>query len=97
MSRGYSDGSYSRSASWMMTMSPVTRPMAARTAAPFPRFRGRKSSVRRLSGVSGMAAWTSSSAVGVPSVEPSSTTMISFGMRTAMTRSSSVRTVATSL
>ena len=71
--------------------------MAVRTAAPLPRLRARKRSTRRFAGVSGIAARSSSSTARVPSVEPSSTTMISFGMATAMTRSSRVRTVPTSL
>ena len=37
---GRSRGSYSRSASWMATMSPVAAANPARSAAPFPMFRG---------------------------------------------------------
>ena len=42
ISRGYSAGSYSRSASWMTTTSPVTWRTAVRTAAPLPWFCGWK-------------------------------------------------------
>src|SRR5437870_5106419 len=97
MSRGYSAGSYSRSASWMIAMSPLTCGTAALTAAPLPWLCAWKTSTRRFAGVSGVAARSSSSTTRVPSVEQSSTTMISFGMGTAMTRSRRVRTVPTSL
>ena len=47
--------------------------------------------------MSGTSARYSASTSAVPSLEQSSTTMTSFGIGTARTRSSSVRTVATSL
>ena len=40
MTRGRSCGSYSRSASWMTTMSPVAAAKPARSAAPLPMFLG---------------------------------------------------------
>ena len=73
-------GSYSRSASCTMTMSPVLIDSAWRIAAPLPRFSGWRyswsmrpcaSSVSRIS--------------CVPSVERSSTQMISFGIGVART------------
>jgi hypothetical protein len=70
---------------------------AVRTAAPFPWFTSWKRKVQALSPVAGSDARSSSSTCRVPSVEQSSTMMISFRMGTAMTRSSSRRTVPTSL
>src|SRR5215468_6767497 len=97
MSRGYSRGSYSRSASWTTAMSPVMCAIAVRTAAPLPWLRSWCTTTRRNSGSSGTLARYSWRIRVVPSVEQSSTTTTSFVIGTARTRSSSVRTVPASL
>ena len=63
---GQSSGSYSRSASWMSTRSPVTCARPVRIAAPLPRLRSWVTTRTVLS-----ASWRSTSRV--PSVLPSST------------------------
>src|SRR2546425_216622 len=54
--RGYSAGSYSRSASWTRAISPVTCSTARRTAAPLPWLCSWKRMTRRVSGLPGAAA-----------------------------------------
>ena len=90
-SLGYSCGSYSRSASWMMTMSPVTAANPVRRAAPLPRLRSCRTRRHRP------AAASSRKASPVPSVEQSSTTTISFSRGTAFTRERISRIVPISL
>src|SRR5436190_1433451 len=79
MSAGTSAGSYSRSASWITEMSPSAWGMAARTAAPLPRFcwLTRTTSSRPSRQRSTMSP--------VASVEPSSTTTICFSRPSAET------------
>ena len=89
--RGMSLGSYSRSASWMTQISPPARAIAARSAAPLPRFGWRTTTV------SGCAARQPARIAGVASVEPSSTTTISGSSGSAATRSSTRSSVAASL
>ncbi len=60
-------------------MSPLASFAAVRIAAPLPWFTSWKMRTSRLSGVSGVVRWNSSSTARVPSFEQSSTTMISFG------------------
>src|SRR3954469_17722812 len=70
---GYSAGSYSRSASWMMIRSPVARRMPSVTAAPLPMFCGWNT------GVIIEGCWPARSPMisRDPSVEPSSTSSTS--------------------
>ena len=67
-SSGYSAGSYSRSASWMIRISPRAASSAVRTARPLPRFFGCR--ITRTPSRPSQARSFSR----VPSVEPSSTT-----------------------
>src|SRR5262245_47326907 len=78
---GQSFGSYSRSASWISTRSPVTCSRPVRIAAPFPRLRSWRTTRTVLS-----ASWLSTSRV--PSLLPSSTSTNSrsSGMSTARIR-----------
>src|SRR5437867_1141151 len=92
-SLGYSAGSYSRSASWTRTMSPVASRKPRRRAAPFPWFPSWKrtrisffSSAVPSRRVSARSASSRRRNSRVPSVDPSSTTRISLGMATAWTR-----------
>jgi hypothetical protein len=89
---GYSFGSYSRSASWMITTSPVAALMPVRSAAPLPWFTSCSSSW------SMRPASSPFSRSRVPSREQSSTTMISLsGHGEACTASRMRWMVATSL
>ena len=106
MSPGMSRGSYSRSASWTMTMSPLAAAKPARNAAPFPMFCGCSRSCtsfepRWAPGLGSQRAspWSRSSASSsrLPSVEPSSTSTSSLSKSTATTRWTISRNVATSL
>ena len=90
MSRGYSRGSYSRSASWMTTMSPVACPKPVRSAAPLPWFRSWQARPRAVVGrVRRLARDTPRARRACRPCEQSSTTMISFASGTARTRSRS--------
>ena len=91
-STGYSCGSYSRSASWMITTSPVAAAMPVRRAAPLPMF----FSWRMILSTKGAISLARMSRV--PSLEKSSTMMISFsGTGELRTRSTMVRIVLASL
>jgi hypothetical protein len=78
------------SASWITVMSPSSSGIAARIAAPLPRFSWRRSWMPSRPA-------QPSSTRGVWSVEPSSTTMICLSKSSASTRSSTSAIVAASL
>src|SRR5712691_283963 len=89
---GQSSGSYSRSASWISTRSPVTAPSPVRTAAPLPRLCGWNTTRTVLS-----PSWDRTSRV--PSSLPSSTITISrsIGRSTPRIRRTTSATVFRSL
>src|SRR5919201_5817636 len=91
ISAGTSTGSYSRSASWMTAISPSTCGIAARTAAPLPRFCWRTSTTASFPA----RHWSTTSPV--PSVDPSSTTTICLSRSSRHTASSTAAIVAASL
>ena len=88
---GYSSGEYSRSASWIIIMSPVTAAKPRRSAAPLPPLRGWRSRMKPSSFCS------RSRIAGVPSVDTSSTTISSMRILTARTRRMISSTVSCSL
>src|SRR6266545_181969 len=90
ISSGTSAGSYSMSASWMTAISPSRCGIAARIAAPLPRFSWRTTTTPSRSR-------HHSSTRDVPSVEPSSTTTICLSRSSALTRSSTSPIVDSSL
>ena len=86
ISSGTSTGSYSMSASWITAMSPSASAIAARIAAPLPRF-----------GCRITVAPAASAIAAVSSVEPSSTTITCASRSSAAIRSSTSPIVAASL
>ncbi len=103
MTLGMSRGSYSRSASWTMMMSPVASVKPRRSAAPLPWFFSWKSTLSSLrffglpprkSTPFSASCWRNSR---LPSLEQSSTSTSCLGKSTAMQRVSSSARVGISL